>query len=145
MPGTCLPYRNLYLKRRLCLLELVIVGSACTECGKRRKLFVPDNTRGQAMCIACFDKFVVSRTRLSKSGQKRCPYCEKWKQLTEFKIDYARGYFSSYCGPCDKITSENYRDRGSRTMTASKEISFWKAFAKVHAKSARQLKQKRSK
>jgi len=145
VPGAYLTCRNLWLQRRLYLLELAIVGSTCTECGKRRKLFVPDNTWGQALCRPCFDKFVVSRTRRSKSGRKRCPYCEKWKPLTEFKIDYARGYFSSYCAPCDKITSENYRDRGSRTMTAEKEASFWRAFALAHAKNERQSKRKRTK
>ncbi len=118
------------------------MAKACTDCGKRRTLYVPENTWGQALCKSCFDKFVVSRTRLSKSGRKRCPYCEKWKPLTEFKIDYARGYFFSYCAPCDKITSENYRDRGSRTMTASKEASFWQAFAKVYMKHKKPSKNK---
>lgn len=118
------------------------MAKACTDCGKRRTLYVPENTWGRALCKSCFDKFVVSRTRRSPSGRKRCPYCEKWKPLTEFKIDYARGYFFSYCKPCDKITSENYRDRGSRTMTASKEISFWQAFAKAYMKHTKLSKNK---
>jgi len=121
------------------------MAKACTDCGKRRTLYVPDNTWGQALCKPCFDKFVVSRTRLSKSGRKRCPYCEKWKALTEFTIDYSRGYFYSYCKPCERVTSENYRERGSRTMTASKEIAFWQAFAKAYAKNKKPDKQKRPK
>lgn len=118
------------------------MAKACTDCGKRRTLYVPDNAWGQALCKPCFDKFVVSRTRRSKSGRKRCPYCEKWKPLTEFTIDYSRGYFYSYCKPCERVTSENYRERGSRTMTASKEIAFWQAFAKVYAKNVKPVKQK---
>ena len=121
------------------------MAKACTDCGKRRTLYAPDNAWWQALCKPCFDKFVVSRTRRSKSGRKRCPYCEKWKPLTEFTIDYSRGYFYSYCKPCDKVTSENYRERGSRTMTASKEIAFWQAFAKAYAKNKKPDKQKRPK
>ena len=72
----------------------------CTSCGDRRTLFAPDNAWPKALCKPCFDKFVSSRTRVNKSGRKRCPYCKNFKPLTEFKIDYSRGYYLAYCHPC---------------------------------------------
>lgn len=81
------------------------MAKACTGCGKRRTLYVPENTWGQALCKPCFDKFVVSRTRLSPSGRKRCPYCKRHKTLKEFQIDYSRGYYLAYCHPCRKEVS----------------------------------------
>ena len=78
------------------------MAKKCTNCGDRRTLYVPDNAPGHALCKPCFDKFVVSRTRLSPSGRKRCPYCKKHKTLKEFQIDYSRGYYLAYCHPCRK-------------------------------------------
>ena len=99
---------------RSCLDKFV---ARCTSCQKRKKhLYQPENTWGKCLCRSCFEQFVVSRTRLSKSGRKCCPYCKKHKVLKEFTIDYSRGYFYAYCKPCDKITSENYRMYGVRTL-----------------------------
>ena len=85
------------------------MSKACTDCGKRRTLYVPENTWGQALCKPCFDKFVVSRTRLSPSGRKRCPYCKKYKALKEFQIDHSRGYYLAYCHPCRNQVAQDNR------------------------------------
>jgi len=99
---------------RNCLDKFV---AKCSSCKKRRKnLYQQDDLFGRYLCLPCYDKFVISRTRLSKSGRKRCPYCKKHKPLDNFTIDYSRGYFNAYCKPCDKITSENYRMYGVRTL-----------------------------
>jgi len=81
------------------------MAKACTDCGDRRTLYVPDNAWPKALCQPCFDKFVASRTRVNKSGRKRCPHCMKCKPLTEFQIDYSRGYYLAYCHPCRKVVN----------------------------------------
>lgn len=79
------------------------MGKECGHCGKRRRLYHPENVGwGLGLCRPCFEKFVVSRTRLNKSGRKRCPHCRVLKPLTEFTIDYSRGYYLAYCHPCRK-------------------------------------------
>ena len=82
----------------------------CSSCKKRqKKLYLQDGTFGRYLCRTCYDEFVISRTRLSKSGRKRCPYCKKHKVLKEFTIDYSRGYFYAYCKPCARSNAEYYR------------------------------------
>ena len=92
---------------RPCLRKFV---PRCTTCKKRKEyLYQPENTWGKYLCRPCFDEFVISRTRLSKSGRKRCPYCKKFKSLKEFRIDYSRGYYYAYCHPCNRLNGEYYR------------------------------------